>query len=191
MVPLCHSRFLVANMLGQSGMGLGAVALSSLFSEAGLLSADEEKPVFSSLAPKQPQFPAKVKRVIQSVYEWWPVSSRYVRSQNHSSKSITASNCSTESTRMTNEWVERHLPPRSNFKNGGESGIEVSELLPKISEHIDDICVIRSMVTDVPNHEPGLMMIELWQHRPIPTLSRFLDVIRTGIREPIGYPVSW
>lgn len=51
-------------MLGQSGMGLGAVALSSLFSEAGLLSADEEKPVFSSLAPKQPQFPAKVKRVI-------------------------------------------------------------------------------------------------------------------------------
>lgn len=43
---------------------MGAVALSSLFSEAGLLSADEEKPVFSSLAPKEPHFPAKVKRVI-------------------------------------------------------------------------------------------------------------------------------
>ncbi len=55
------------------------------------------------------------------------------------------------------------------FKKRGQSGIEVSELLPKIAEHIDDICVIRSMVTDVPNHEPGLMMMNcgnIAQSRP-------------------------
>ena len=38
------------------------------------------------------------------------------------------------------------------FKKHGESGIEVSELLPHISGCIDDICVIRSMVADNINH---------------------------------------
>ena len=38
------------------------------------------------------------------------------------------------------------------FSRHGESGIEVSELLPGMASHIDDICVIRSMVADNINH---------------------------------------
>ena len=45
------------------------------------------------------------------------------------------------------------------FQKYGQSGIEVSELFPRIAEHIDDICVIRSMVTDIPNHPPALLMM--------------------------------
>ena len=45
------------------------------------------------------------------------------------------------------------------FKKYGESGIEVSELFPHVGECVDDICVIRSMVTDIPNHEPSLLML--------------------------------
>src|SRR5262245_30673015 len=45
------------------------------------------------------------------------------------------------------------------FKRYGQSGIEVSDLFPKTAELIDDICVIRSMYTDVPNHPPGLFMM--------------------------------
>jgi len=45
------------------------------------------------------------------------------------------------------------------FKRYGQSGIEVSNIFPKIGECIDDICVIRSMHTEVPNHEPSLFMM--------------------------------
>jgi hypothetical protein len=46
-----------------------------------------------------------------------------------------------------------------SFKKYGESGIEVSEIFSKVGECIDDVCVIRSMHTDRPNHEPSLFMM--------------------------------
>ena len=46
------------------------------------------------------------------------------------------------------------------FKKYGQSGIEVSELFARTARlHIDDLCVIRSMYADVPNHEPSLMLM--------------------------------
>ncbi len=43
------------------------------------------------------------------------------------------------------------------FRRCGQSGIEVSEIFPLLGEQIDDICVIRSMHTERPNHEPSLL----------------------------------
>jgi hypothetical protein len=45
------------------------------------------------------------------------------------------------------------------FKKYGESGIEVSELFPNVGECADDICFIRSVYTDIPNHEPSMLMM--------------------------------
>jgi Protein of unknown function (DUF1501) len=45
------------------------------------------------------------------------------------------------------------------FRPAGESGVPVSELLPKLSRHIDDICVIRSLHADNPNHGPALLQM--------------------------------
>jgi hypothetical protein len=45
------------------------------------------------------------------------------------------------------------------FKKYGQSGIEVSELFPMVGECVDDICFIRSMYTDIPNHEPSMLMM--------------------------------
>src|SRR5262249_417255 len=45
------------------------------------------------------------------------------------------------------------------FKKYGDCGIEISELWPHLAEHADDICWIRSVQTDIPNHEPGLIMV--------------------------------
>jgi hypothetical protein len=45
------------------------------------------------------------------------------------------------------------------FKRYGKSGIEVSELFPNVGECIDDICVVRSVFTEIPNHEPALIMM--------------------------------
>src|SRR5437868_8110412 len=45
------------------------------------------------------------------------------------------------------------------FKKYGTAGIEVSELFPHVGECADDICFIRSMYTDIPNHEPSMLMM--------------------------------
>jgi hypothetical protein len=45
------------------------------------------------------------------------------------------------------------------FKKHGQSGIEVSELLPNIASCIDDICVVRSMVADNINHNGACLQM--------------------------------
>jgi len=51
------------------------------------------------------------------------------------------------------------LPSSFKFQRRGESGVPVSELLPQLAQHIDDICVLRSMHTDNPNHGPALLLM--------------------------------
>ncbi|MDA1014557.1 MAG: DUF1501 domain-containing protein [Planctomycetota bacterium] len=51
------------------------------------------------------------------------------------------------------------LPSPFKFRPRGESGVPVSDLLPHISQHIDDICVLRSLHADNPNHGPALLQM--------------------------------
>jgi hypothetical protein len=61
------------------------------------------------------------------------------------------------------------------FRRHGESGIEVSELFAQTAGCIDDICVIRSMHADVPNHEPSLMLMNCGDGRlPRPSLGAWV-----------------
>jgi hypothetical protein len=52
------------------------------------------------------------------------------------------------------------------FQKHGQSGIEVSEIFPHVASVVDDLCVIRSMVTDIPNHEPSLLMMNTGHTQP-------------------------
>jgi hypothetical protein len=52
------------------------------------------------------------------------------------------------------------------FSRYGESGLEISELFPHVGSVADDICVIRSMYTDIPNHEPSLLMMNTGHIQP-------------------------
>ncbi len=45
------------------------------------------------------------------------------------------------------------------FKQRGKSGLWVSELFPEIASHADDLCVIRSMQTDLPNHTQAFLQM--------------------------------
>src|SRR5688500_2670834 len=51
------------------------------------------------------------------------------------------------------------MPVPTAFQSCGQSGLPVSELLPRIGQCIDDICVIRSLYTDNPNHGPALLLM--------------------------------
>ena len=63
------------------------------------------------------------------------------------------------------------------FEKYGQSGIEVSELFAKTAAaHIDDMCVIRSMHADVPNHEPSLWLMNCGDGRmPRPSVGSWVN----------------
>src|SRR5438128_1669886 len=61
------------------------------------------------------------------------------------------------------------------FKRCGQSGVEVSEIFPQVGARIDDICVIRSMYSDIGNHEPSLLMMNCGHGLPgRPSLGSWL-----------------
>jgi hypothetical protein len=45
------------------------------------------------------------------------------------------------------------------FRQHGESGLWVSELFPEVASHADELCVIRSMHTDLPAHPEAYLML--------------------------------
>jgi hypothetical protein len=67
------------------------------------------------------------------------------------------------------------MPSPFQFHKSGQSGLEVSESLPGIAGVIDECCIIRSMKTDVPNHEPALLQMHTGNIQPIrPSLGSWL-----------------
>jgi hypothetical protein len=116
------------------------------------------------LAPKAPHFPAKAKRVIflflnggpsqVDTFDPKPMLAKY------SHQPMPTGNLKTE--RKTGNL----LPSPFTFRKYGESGIEVSEIFPELGRRIDDCCVIRSMHTDRPNHEPSLFLMNCGEKLP-------------------------
>jgi hypothetical protein len=60
-----------------------------------------------------------------------------------------------------------YMPSPFAFRPHGRSGVVMSELFPHLSRCADDLCVIRSMYTDVPNHEPALLLMHSGNQQPI------------------------
>ena len=135
-------------LLTKIGAGFGMVGLESL------LRADGGP---DPLAPKAPHFPAKAKRVIYlflnggpsqvDTFDPKPMLDKY------HGKPAPSGNLKTE--RKTGNLMRSPF----QFHKCGKSGIEVSEIFPRLGAMIDDVCVIRSMYTDRPNHEPSLLML--------------------------------
>jgi hypothetical protein len=123
------------------------------FGMAGLASTLNANP----LAPKAPHFPPKAKHVIflflnggpsqVDTFDPKPMLDKY------SGKPAPSGNEKTE--RKTGNLLKSPF----TFKKYGASGIEISELFSQTAQHADDLCVIRSMFTDRPNHEPSLFMM--------------------------------
>ncbi len=52
------------------------------------------------------------------------------------------------------------------FKKHGQSGAEISEIWPHLAECADDICFVKSVFTEIPNHEPALRMMNTGANIP-------------------------
>ena len=153
-------------MLERSAMGMGALALGSMLQSAD---ASEANP----LAVRKPHFAAKAKRVIHLFMNGGP---SHVDTfdpkpslEKYAGKALPVDNPKTE--RKTGAA----FPSPFKFQKYGQSGIEVSELFAKTAQHVDDMCIIRSMHANVPNHEPSLLLMNCGEARLIrPSMGSWL-----------------
>ena len=149
-------------MLQRTGTGLGVLGLAGLLADCGLLEAGE--PAGYPLAPKAPHFPARARHVIHvylnggpshlDTFDPKPLLKKY------EGRKLPQGNLTTE--RPTGAA----LPSPFAFRKYGRSGIEVSELFARTAAaHVDDICFIRSMHANTPNHEQSMRLMNCGDER--------------------------
>ena len=139
MEPISRRRW-VESLCG----GLGSIGLAGMF--AGEANAAAARPQF-------PNFPPKAKHVIllfmaggPSQLDMFDPKPSLVK---HAGERPASVDLRTE--RVTGGL----LPSSFSFRKHGQSGIEVSELLPNLAATIDEMCVIRSIHTFNPTHNPA------------------------------------
>jgi hypothetical protein len=126
---------------------------SSLFPAivADLLAAETSADETNPLAPRAPHFPGKAKRMI-FLYMTGGVS--HVDTFDPKPGLAQAARDGKKGPKD-----QQYLPTAWDFKPRGKSGIEVTDLFPHLSEMVDDICVIRSMIGDHNDHFQAAMGI--------------------------------
>ncbi len=141
------------DFLRHAGAGFGSIALAALLADEGLLAADEKTPT-DPLAPKKPHFDAKAKRVIFLFMSGGPSHLETFDPkpdlQRLNGEKLPESFGPVKTRRGVDK--NRLLATKRTFKKYGQSGIEISDLLPHLAECVDDLCVLRSCHGDSVTH---------------------------------------
>jgi len=129
-------------LLQKAGMGMGSLSLAMLLSNAMASSARADAAV-NPLAPKNPPLPAKAKHVIHifaaggpshvDTWDYKPALAKYADQQLPGLGGLS-------------------FPSPYKFAKKGKSGLEVSDVFPHLGDCVDDMTVIKSLYTDVPDH---------------------------------------
>jgi uncharacterized protein DUF1501 len=149
----------------QCGIGLGAAALGHLLAEGGYAAPMPTGPAAAEadpLAPKRPHYAPRAQRVIflfmagapshLELFDYKPQLAKFDGTlpppdllQGYRAAFINPSS--------------KLLGPKFQFARHGRCGAELSELLPHLAEVVDEIALVRSMVTDAFNHAPAQILM--------------------------------
>ena len=188
----------------ECGVGLGTIALHSLF-KGNTLAAAPANP----LAPRKPHFTPKAKNVIYLFMAGAPSHLELFDNKPQLAKF--------DGTLPPAELLKDYraafinpnstlLGPKFKFSKYGQSGAELSELLPHIGGIADDIAIVKSMHTDAFNHAPaqifmhtgsqqfGRPSIGAWSLYGLGTESQDLPgfvVFSSGSKGPSGGASNW
>ena len=183
--------------LQQCGVGLGAVALRQMLQAS------------DPLAPKQPHHKPTAKNVIFLFMGGGPSHLELFDNKPELGKH--------EGTLPPESLLEGYraafidpnstlLGPKFKFSKYGESGAELSELLPHTASVADDIAIVKSLVTDAFNHAPAQVMMSTgtqqfgrpsmgaWTLYGLGSESRELPgfvVFSSGMKGPSGGNTNW
>jgi Protein of unknown function (DUF1501) len=140
----------------QCRVGLGVAALGELLAKSGYAAG------VYPLAPKAPHFTPKAKRVIflfmagapshLEMFDYKPQLAKFDGTLPPPDllKGYRAAFINPNS---------KLLGPKFKFARYGQTGAELSELLPHTAKIVDDIAIVKSMVTDAFNHAPGQLLM--------------------------------
>jgi hypothetical protein len=155
--------------LERNAMGVGGVALAWLLAKDNLLATPPSVPrgpLSLDLKPKRPPRPATARAMISLFMHGGPSHVDLLdpkpeltrRSGEDYSGEITYS--------FVNRASKKLLGSPWTFRQHGQSGTPVSELLPHFARIVDDVCVIRSMHTDINGHEPSIWSMHTGKAQP-------------------------
>src|SRR5215831_4383905 len=143
--------------LSNAGGGFGLVALAALLHEEGLLASESASP----LAPRRPHHPAKAKRAIFLFMSGGPSHLETFdpkpELQRLHGERLPASFGPVKTRRAVDK--NRLLATKRTFQKYGQSGIEVSDLLPNLAACVDDICLLRSCRGDSVTHPESVYLM--------------------------------
>jgi len=139
-------------LLRHFGGGMGMIgAASVLASSAGTANGATPSD------PRGPHFPAKAKRVIHLFMNGGPFQADLFDPKPALTKYAGQKPAGADL--LTERPTGGLLPSPFRFRPHGDSGVQISELLPNLARHIDDICVLNSLHADNPNHGPALLQM--------------------------------
>ena len=168
--PIQESQLLQTrrHFFGRSSTGIGVAALASLMNTSSPATANPTSDVLSHLS----QIAPKAKRVIYllqsgapsqvDLYDYKPSLDKLDRTE--LPDSIRQGQRLTGMTAGQKNFTVVKSPWK--FQQHGQSGTWLSELLPHMSNVVDDICVIRSMHTEAINHDPAITFFQSGNQQP-------------------------
>jgi hypothetical protein len=190
--------------LARNALGIGSVALAWLLKEDRLLATPASiprSPQRFDMRPKAPTLQPQARAMISlfmhggpshmDLTDPKPMLSRY--SGTDYAGDITYS--------FINAASKKLLGSPFRFRKHGECGMELSELLPHTARIVDDICLVRSMHTDINGHEPSIWFMNTGKPQPgRPALGSWLTYglgsesqnlpAYVAMPDPGGHPVD-
>jgi len=177
-------------MLHTTGVGMGLLGLAPLLRAAN-------PPAGNPLLAKRTHFAGRARRVIHIYLNGGPSQVDTFDPKpllkKHNGQPLPTGNLTTE--RPTGGA----LPSPFEFRQYGQSGLDFSEIFSRTARHADDICVIRSMHANTPNHEQSMRLMNCGEERlSRPSLGSWLMYGMGTENENLpgfiamcpGYPVS-
>jgi hypothetical protein len=191
------------SLLERTGFGVGGLALTYLIQAEKLLGGEgarNDKPTVQNLQPRAPHFPPAAGAMVHFMQNGGPSQMDLFdpkpELQKRGGQPMPQS---VEIYQMGNS--DKILASPFKFRKCGQSGMELAEVLPHLGGIADDICLVRSMVTEHNNHTEALVMMstgKLFQGRPTvgAWISYALGTVNQNLpayvvlRDPAGYNTS-
>lgn len=163
-VPTTRRQFLARNALG-----VGSVALAWLLRADHLLatpSSVPRNPLSFDLKPKPPPRPARARAMISLFMHGGPSHIDLLDPKPELSRRSGEDYPGEIIYSFVDRASKKLFGTPWQFRRHGECGMEVSELLPHFASIVDDVCLIRSMHTDINGHEPSIWSMNTGRAQP-------------------------
>ena len=169
-------------LLLRSGGCIGTMALESLLRRLSFASPESERTAFGGVL-EQPHFPATAKRVIYLFMHGGPAQMELfdykpLLWKQHGTELPDSVRGDQRLTGMTANQPSLPIavPQQFQFRQHGQSGAWVSDLMPNLANVSDNICFIKSLNTEAINHDPAVTYLQTDDQQPgRPSLGAWIN----------------